>query len=71
MDFVVINKKFDKNFSKINCDRFIKEFYLKIKKQDYIFVSSNFRFGNKREGDVKLLKSFQNKYNYKIINPNL
>jgi riboflavin kinase/FMN adenylyltransferase len=35
----------------------------------YIFVSNNFRFGNKREGDVKLLKFFQKKYNYKIINP--
>ena len=35
----------------------------------YIFVSNNFRFGNRREGDVNLLKRFQKKYNYKLINP--
>ena len=35
----------------------------------YIYVSNNFRFGNKREGDVKLLKSFESRFKYKIINP--
>ncbi len=68
VDFVVI-KKFDKNFSKIKCDIFIKEVLFKKLNAKYIFVSSNFRFGNKREGDVKLLKSFQKKYNYKIVDP--
>ena len=27
----------------------------------YIYVSNNFRFGNKREGDVKLLQRNQKK----------
>ncbi len=65
----VINKKFDKNFSRINCYDFIEKILYKKIKPKYIFVSNNFHFGNKREGDVKLLKNFEEKYNYKIIKP--
>ena len=68
VDFL-INKKFDKRFSKISCHNFIKNFLFKKLKADFIFVSNNFKFGNKREGDVKLLKQGQTKYNYKVINP--
>ena len=68
VDFL-INKKFDKRFSKISCNNFIKNFLSKKLKADFIFVSNNFKFGNKREGDVKLLKQGQKKYNYKVINP--
>ena len=68
VDFV-INKKFDKKFSKIKCNNFISEIIYKKLNPKIIFVSNNFRFGNKREGDVKLLKLFEKKYNYKIINP--
>ena len=68
VDFV-INQKFDKNFSKINCHKFIENILYKKLSTKYIFVSNNFRFGNKREGDVKLLKLFQKKYNYKILKP--
>ena len=68
VDFL-INKKFDKKFSKISCHNFIKNILCKRLNADYIFVSNNFRFGNKREGHVNLLKRFQKKYNYKLINP--
>ena len=68
VDFV-INQKFDKNFSKINCYKFIGNILYKKLSTKYIFVSNNFRFGNKREGDVKLLKLFQKQYNYKILKP--
>ena len=68
VDFV-INQKFNKKFSKINCKKFIENILYKKLKANYIFVSSNFRFGNKREGDVKLLKSLEKKYNYKIFEP--
>ena len=68
VDFV-INKKFDKKFSKINCTKFISEIIYKKLNAKIIFVSNNFKFGNKREGDVKLLKLLGKKYNYKIINP--
>ena len=68
VDFV-INKKFDKNFSKINCKKFISKILYRKLSAKYIFVSDNFRFGNKREGNVNLLKYYENKYKYKIINP--
>ncbi len=68
VDFV-INKKFDKKFSKIKCHKFISEIIYKKLNPKIIFVSTNFKFGNKREGDVKLLKLLEKKYNYKIINP--
>ena len=69
IDFLIV-KKFNLQFSKIKALTFIKEIIYKKLKANYIFVSNNFRFGNKREGSVKLLKSLQKKYNYKIINPN-
>jgi len=68
IDFL-INKKFNKNFSKTKYLNFISNILYKKIKPKYIFVSNNFRFGNKREGDVDALKSFENKYNYKVINP--
>jgi len=68
VDFIII-KKFDKQFSKIKCLNFIEQILYKKLNAKYIFVSNNFRFGNKREGDVKLLKSLEKKYQYKIIKP--
>ena len=54
VDFIV-TKKFDKNFSKTKSNFFIKNILSKKLQAKYIFVSNNFRFGNKREGDVKQL----------------
>ncbi len=68
IDFVVI-KKFDKKFSKMNYIKFIDNILSKKLSPKYIFVSNNFRFGNKREGNVNKLKFFEKKYNFKIINP--
>ena len=68
IDFI-INKKFDKKFSNIKYRNFIINILSKKIKPKYIFVSNNFRFGNKREGDVNSLKKLEKKYNYKVINP--
>ena len=68
VDFI-ITKKFDKNFSKIKSIKFIKEILYKKLNCKFIFVSNNFRFGNKREGDVKLLLQNEKNYNYKVIKP--
>ncbi len=68
VDFI-INKRFDRKFSKIKSYQFIKKILSQKLQAKYIFVSNNFRFGNKREGNVKLLKNMSSKYNYKIINP--
>ena len=68
VDFV-ISKKFDKKFSKTKSTTFIKEILSKKLKPKFIFVSNNFRFGNKREGDVKQLIRFENFCSYKVVKP--
>jgi len=68
VDFV-ITKKFDKKFSKIKSDFFIKEILFKKLEAKHIFVSNNFKFGNKRKGDVNQLIKNERIYNYKIIKP--
>tara|TARA_Y100000816_G_scaffold289261_1_gene275373 strand:- start:1000 stop:1917 length:918 start_codon:yes stop_codon:yes gene_type:complete len=68
VDFV-ITKKFDKNFSKKKSYQFIKNILYKKINPKYIFVSSNFKFGNKREGNVKKLIQYEKFFDYKIINP--
>ena len=67
IDFLII-KKFNRKFSKIHYLSFINKILYQKLKPKYIFVSSNFRFGNKREGDVNKLKLLEKKYNFKIIN---
>ena len=67
-DFL-ITKKFDKKFSKMKSYSFIKEVLYKKLKAQYIFVSNNFRFGNKRKGNVNELINNEKNYKYKIIKP--
>ena len=66
LDFLVI-KKFDRKFSKINYLNFIKRILYQKLKCKFLFVSKNFKFGNKREGDVSKLKKFEKKFFYKTI----
>ena len=68
VDFI-ITKKFDKKFSKTKAFNFIKEILYKKLNSKFIFVSNNFRFGNKREGDVDLLIQNENFFNYKVVKP--
>ena len=68
VDFI-ITKKFDKTFSKTKSINFIKNILSNRLKARFIFVSNNFRFGNKREGDVKFLVQHQEKYNYQVVKP--
>ena len=68
VDFV-ITKKFDKNFSKTKALNFIIQILNKKLSSKFIFVSNNFRFGNKREGNVKLLKKYEKSLNYKVVKP--
>ena len=67
----VINIKFNRNFSKISANDFIKNIIYKKINPTKIFVSNNFKFGNRRKGNVKLLKKFEKRFNYKLfrINP--
>ena len=67
VDFV-INIKFNKKFSSISAENFIKKvIYQKIKPK-LLSVSNNFRFGKHRKGNVNLLKKFGKKYNFKLLN---
>ena len=68
VDFL-INQKFTKNFSKIKAEVFITKYLNRKIKAKVLFVSNNFKFGNKREGDINLLKSLEKKCNYKLIIP--
>ena len=68
VDFI-ITKNFDKKFSRIKSSFFIKEILSKKLEAKYIFVSNNFRFGNKREGDVSQLIKDEINYDYKIVKP--
>jgi len=68
VDFV-ITQKFDKKFSKNKSIFFIKEVLSKKLEAKYIFVSNNFKFGNKREGDVKQLIKNEKIHDYKIVKP--
>ena len=64
----IINIKFDKNFSKINARQFIEKIIFKKINPKLLFVSNNFKFGNKRKGNVNLLKKFAEECNYRLIN---
>ena len=68
VDFVII-KKFDRNFSKIKSADFIKNILYKKLKTKYLFVSNNFKFGNKREGDIKQLLKNEKNFHFKIVIP--
>ena len=68
VDFV-ITKRFDKKFSKTKALDFIIQILSKKLNSRFIFVSNNFRFGNRREGNVNLLKKYERSFNYKVIKP--
>ena len=68
VDFIIV-KKFDKKFSKTKSKSFIKNILGKKLKPKFIFVSNNFKFGNKREGNVKQLIKYQKICNYTVVKP--
>ena len=66
IDFLII-LKFNKLFSLISAEQFIKKIiYSKINAK-YLFVSKNFKFGRKRKGNIKTLKKFENNFGFKTI----
>ena len=66
----LINVRFNKSFSKVSAIKFIKNIIYKKINPKLIFVSNNFKFGNKRKGNVQLLKNFEKKFNYKLLKTN-
>ncbi len=66
LDFLIIIT-FNKYFSNISADNFIKKILVDKIKSKYIFVSRNFRFGKKRNGNINTLLKLEKKYFYKTI----
>ncbi len=66
IDFLIIIR-FNKSFSSLTAEKFIKNvIYNKIRSK-YVFVSNNFKFGKNRKGNTQTLKKFENIYNYKTV----
>jgi len=70
LDFLIIIK-FNKSFSSLTAEKFIKRVIFKKTKCKYLYVSRNFKFGFKRQGNIQTLKKFEKEFNYKkiIISP--
>ena len=70
LDFLII-RKFNKKFSRLTAEKFIEKIIFKKTKCKYLYVSNNFRFGFKRKGNIRILKKFGKKFNYRnlIIKP--
>ena len=66
IDFLVIIR-FNKSFSSLSPEKFIKKIIFDKISSKYVFVSNNFKFGKNRKGNTKTLKKFENIYNYKTI----
>ena len=66
LDFLIIIK-FNKKFSSQSPEQFIRKIIFKKTKCKYLFVSKNFKFGFKRQGNISTLKKFEKKYKFKNI----
>jgi riboflavin kinase/FMN adenylyltransferase len=58
---------FNKKFSNISAEQFVKDTIVKKLNATYVLVGKNFRFGHKRKGSVSLLKKYGKIYNYKVL----
>ena len=70
LDFLIIIK-FNKNFSSLSAEEFIKKIIYSKTSCKFLYVSKNFRFGFKRKGKIETLKKYEKQYNFKnlIIKP--
>jgi len=59
--------KFNKKFSNLNPDEFIKKILVNKLQARFIFISKNFKFGKNREGNINTLKQKENFYSYESI----
>lgn len=63
---VCIIIKFNRKFSLITADNFIKNILAAKIKPKYIYIGKNWTFGKSARGDYKLLDKLSNVYNYKL-----
>ena len=66
LDFLIIIK-FNKRFSSLTAEQFIMKIINKKTKCRFLYVSKNFKFGYKRQGNIQMLKKYEKIYNFKSI----
>jgi len=66
LDFLIIIK-FNKSFSSLSAEEFIKKIIYRKAKCKYLYISKNFKFGFKRKGNIQTLKKFEKLYNYQSV----
>ena len=66
LDFLIIIN-FNKTFSSLTAEQFIKNIIYKKTKCKFLFVSKNFKFGFRRQGNILTLKKYEKTYNYKNL----
>ena len=66
LDFLIIIK-FNKKFSSLTAKQFIMKIINKKTKCQFLYVSKNFKFGYKRQGNIQMLKKYEKIYNFKSI----
>ena len=66
IDFLILIK-FNKSFSSLSAEEFIRKIIYNKIKSKYVYVSNNFKFGKNRKGNTQTLKKYENVYNYKTI----
>ncbi|MEN8906897.1 MAG: bifunctional riboflavin kinase/FAD synthetase [Clostridiales bacterium] len=60
-------EEFDEEFSKISPERFIEEILIKRLRAKIIVVGLDYNFGYKGKGNVEMMKSYSEKYDFKLI----
>jgi len=66
IDFIIIIK-FNKKFSSLSANQFIKKIINNKTRCKFLYVSKNFKFGHKRLGNIQTLKKYEKLYNFKTI----
>jgi riboflavin kinase / FMN adenylyltransferase len=66
LDFLIIIK-FNKFFSSLLAEQFIKKIIKDKTKCKFLYVSKNFKFGYKRQGNIQTLKKYETLYNFKCL----
>ena len=66
IDFLIIIK-FNKFFSSLSAEQFIEKIINKKARCKFLYVSKNFKFGFKRQGNIQTLKKLENLFKYQTI----
>ena len=66
LNFLIVIK-FNKKFSSLSPEEFIKKIIHKKTNCRFLYVSKNFKFGFRRKGNIETLKKYEKQYNFKNV----